>query len=71
MKENFCNRYYKCYWHREASKDLHEFCNHETKYLSLIEKFHQTTNGDLNLFKKVNQSQDYSQDYITLKKLPF
>ena len=71
MKENFCNRYYKCYWHREASKDLHEFCNHETKYLSLIEKFHQKTNADLLLYKKVNQSQDYSQDYITLKKLPF
>ena len=66
MKQKFSHKYYKCFWYKNATKDIHEFCNHETKYLFLIEKFHQQNNGNLTLFKKIN-----SQDYITLKKLPF
>jgi hypothetical protein len=67
LKNNYNKRYYNCTFNKNAVTDLHQFCNHETKNLPLIEKFHQITNGDLNLFKKAGNM----QNYITLKKLPF
>jgi hypothetical protein len=67
MKKNFSEKYYKCFFDKNATKDIHEFCNHETKYLPLIERFHHYTNGDLHLFKKAGNM----QNYLTLKRLPF
>ena len=67
LKKEYNKKYYSCLFKKDATKDLHEFCNHETKYLSLIEKFHQQTNGDLQLFKK----SVHMLNYLTLKRLPF
>ena len=67
MKISYNKKYYSCFWNRNAKKHLHEFCNHTTKYLPLIERFHQQTNGDLQLFKKGV----HMLNYITLKKMPF
>ena len=67
LKLRYNKKYYSCFWNKNAKKDLHQFCNHETKYLSLIERFHQQTNGDLQLFKKGI----HMLNHITLKKMPF
>ena len=66
MKKYYNEKCYACLF-KNGAKDLHEFCNHITKYLPLIERFHQKTNGDLKLFKKGV----HMQNHITLKKMPF
>ena len=67
LKNTYNKKYYNCFYNKFATKELHQYCKHDTQYLSKLENFHKQTNGYLHLFKQESNL----LNYITLKKMPF